>query len=299
MALEISNRHSAGELRAMARRERNGRVASRLLAIANALDGMSRADAARAAGMDRQTLRDWVLRYDAEGVAGLRDRPKGHPAPRLTDGELAALSNVIFRVPTPRTTASRPGRCRSSAAGSGRISARACIRPACRASCARTASRGRRRGRATPPRIQGRSSASKKGAPRGAEGGAPSPSRQADRAVVPGRGAGRTEGAALPSLVDPWAAPARPLRPTLRVDLHLWRRRAGDGAVLRSRPALRQQGDDEPLSGRVRQDHSGRRSCRHGPRRRRLARQGGARGARGDHPSRLLKNSVLDVIRGT
>ena len=101
MALEISDRHSAGELRAMARREKNGRVASRMLAIANALDGMSRADAARAAGMDRQTLRDWVVRYGADGVAGLQDRPKGHPAPRLTEGELAALSNVIFRSPDP------------------------------------------------------------------------------------------------------------------------------------------------------------------------------------------------------
>ncbi|SKA37350.1 winged helix-turn-helix domain-containing protein [Consotaella salsifontis] len=103
MALEISDRHSAGELRAMARRETNGRVGSRMLAIANALDGMSRADAARAAGMDRQTLRDWVVRYEAEGVAGLRDRPKGHPAPRLTEGELATLSNVIFLGPDPET----------------------------------------------------------------------------------------------------------------------------------------------------------------------------------------------------
>ena len=49
MALEISDRHSATELRTMARRETNGRVASRMLAIANALDGLSRADAARAA----------------------------------------------------------------------------------------------------------------------------------------------------------------------------------------------------------------------------------------------------------
>src|SRR3954469_3439116 len=42
----------------------NARVARRILAIANALDGMSREEAARSAGMDRQTLRDWVLRYN-------------------------------------------------------------------------------------------------------------------------------------------------------------------------------------------------------------------------------------------
>lgn len=45
-------------LRRRARLERDGRIAARLLTIANALDGMSRADAARAAGMDRQALRD-------------------------------------------------------------------------------------------------------------------------------------------------------------------------------------------------------------------------------------------------
>jgi hypothetical protein len=52
----------------LARRERDGRVSGRLLALANALDGMSREAAARAAGMDRQTLRDWVHR-----VRGRRD----------------------------------------------------------------------------------------------------------------------------------------------------------------------------------------------------------------------------------
>ena len=60
MALSIRADVSAVELRALARRERTGRVSSRLLGIANALDGMSRAEAARAAGMDRQTLCDWV-----------------------------------------------------------------------------------------------------------------------------------------------------------------------------------------------------------------------------------------------
>lgn len=101
MVLTIREDLSVSELRALARRERNGRVASRLLALANALDGMNRADAAKAAGMDRQTLRDWVLRYNADGVAGLRDRPKGHPPQRLSEGEQACLANVIFRGPDP------------------------------------------------------------------------------------------------------------------------------------------------------------------------------------------------------
>src|SRR3954469_2642695 len=83
VAVAIATGRTPAELRAMARRERDGRVSGRLLALANALDGMSRDRAARAAGMDRQTLRDWVHRYNAEGVEGLRDRPRpGRPCGR-------------------------------------------------------------------------------------------------------------------------------------------------------------------------------------------------------------------------
>ena len=68
------------ELRRLARLERDGRVASRLLALAAVLDGASRAEAARIGGMDRQTLRDWVHRFNAAGVEGLHDRPRsGRP----------------------------------------------------------------------------------------------------------------------------------------------------------------------------------------------------------------------------
>jgi len=57
----------AEELRRLARLEADGRVACRLIALANALDGMSREQAAGQAGMDRQTLRDWVIRFNARG----------------------------------------------------------------------------------------------------------------------------------------------------------------------------------------------------------------------------------------
>src|SRR5436309_9461561 len=66
----------AGELRREARRCRDGAASRRMLALALVLEGASREEAARAAGMDRQTLRDWVHRYDEEGLAGLRDRPR-------------------------------------------------------------------------------------------------------------------------------------------------------------------------------------------------------------------------------
>ena len=73
-SLPIRRDMSAAELRALARKESDARVLRRLLALAMALDGTNREEAARQTGMDRQTLRDWVVRYNAEGVDGLRDR---------------------------------------------------------------------------------------------------------------------------------------------------------------------------------------------------------------------------------
>src|SRR5512132_640265 len=76
----IRNDIPAEELRRLARQENDGRVACRLLGLANVVDGMNRKRAARQAGMDRQTLRDWVIRFNAEGIEGLRDRPRsGRP----------------------------------------------------------------------------------------------------------------------------------------------------------------------------------------------------------------------------
>ncbi len=87
------------ELRSMARRERSPRTATRLLAIAHALEGSSRAEAARLAGMERQALRDAIIRYNEDGFEGLRDRPKSGRRPRLSDGEQASLRAVILRGP--------------------------------------------------------------------------------------------------------------------------------------------------------------------------------------------------------
>jgi putative transposase len=61
--LKIRKDRTPAVLRKLAQAEPDARVARRLLAIANALGGMSRAAAAASAGMDRQTLRDWVIRY--------------------------------------------------------------------------------------------------------------------------------------------------------------------------------------------------------------------------------------------
>src|SRR3954452_16498025 len=74
--LSIRTAGAPAELRRLARREQDGRVGARLLALANALDGLPRERAAELAGMSGQTLGDWVHRYNAEGVAGLRDRSR-------------------------------------------------------------------------------------------------------------------------------------------------------------------------------------------------------------------------------
>ena len=100
-ALTIRDDLTPEALRRKARHEPNRRAALRLLAIANALEGMSRAEAARLAGMERQALRDAVVRYNAEGLAGLYDRPKPGRPPRLSEAEQAALAARVFRGPDP------------------------------------------------------------------------------------------------------------------------------------------------------------------------------------------------------
>jgi transposase len=99
VALEIRTDLSAGELRALARREKDPRAASRMYAIAHALEGLSRAEAARLAGMERQALHDAVVRYNSEGLAGLHDRPKGHARPVLSDEESARLKQIVLAGP--------------------------------------------------------------------------------------------------------------------------------------------------------------------------------------------------------
>ena len=86
---------SAAELRAKARLCADARQACRILSIAMVLDGASRAEAARAGGMDRQTLRDWVHRYNEAGLDGLLDQPRsGRPA-RLSWVEQGQVSRWV------------------------------------------------------------------------------------------------------------------------------------------------------------------------------------------------------------
>ena len=100
-ALAIRQDLPAAALRRLGRDEPDRRAAMRLLAIAHALDGFSRAEAARLAGMERQALRDAVLRYNAQGPGGLRDRPRSGRPEALTEGQQAALKAWVLRGPNP------------------------------------------------------------------------------------------------------------------------------------------------------------------------------------------------------
>src|SRR3954464_8328963 len=91
----------AVELRREARRCRDTAASRRMLALALVLEGSSREEAARAAGMDRQTLPDRVHRYDAEGLPGLRDRPRSGRRPRLTPEQEAELATAVEQGPDP------------------------------------------------------------------------------------------------------------------------------------------------------------------------------------------------------
>src|SRR5271166_5774752 len=99
--LSIRRDRTPEVLRKLAKAEADARISRRLLAIANALSGMSRKEAAEAAGMDRQTLRDRVIRYNADGLAGLYDGwGEGRP-PRLDVHEQAELMRIVLAGPDP------------------------------------------------------------------------------------------------------------------------------------------------------------------------------------------------------
>ena len=88
-------------LRRLARRENDRRASARMFAIANALEGMSRAEAARLAGMERQALHDAVVRYNSAGLEGLHDRPRPPRPGKLDAVELRTLSALILDGPGP------------------------------------------------------------------------------------------------------------------------------------------------------------------------------------------------------
>ena len=93
--------HTAGALRALACGDASPRKVKRLLALANALDGMSFTTAAIAAGCERQALCDAAKRYNAEGLDGLDDRPRSGRRRRLNAEQEQTFGAIVLGGPDP------------------------------------------------------------------------------------------------------------------------------------------------------------------------------------------------------
>lgn len=101
-AVAITRRDlTASGLRQAAGKVRDAKAARRMLALALVLEGVDRKTAAETCGMDRQTLRDWVHRTNAEGLAGLANQPGGARPRRLDAGQLAGLASWVEAGPDP------------------------------------------------------------------------------------------------------------------------------------------------------------------------------------------------------
>jgi transposase len=94
-SVELRDDFDAVSVRRLARDADDADQARRLLAIAAVYEGMSRTDAARMGGMDRQTLRDWAHRFNAEGAAGLINRAAPGNPRRLTPAQEAELETLV------------------------------------------------------------------------------------------------------------------------------------------------------------------------------------------------------------
>jgi len=91
---------NANALRKLAGQNSDASVTRRLLALALVLEGQGRAEAAKSCGMDRQTLRDWVIRYNAHGIPGLSDQPHGGGAkPKLSIEEKQQVAAWVRQGP--------------------------------------------------------------------------------------------------------------------------------------------------------------------------------------------------------
>ncbi len=94
-AIAITGEWTAFELRRLAAASNHANQSRRLLSLAAVLDGMNRTEAARIGGMDRQTLRDWVHRFNERGPDGLKDDLARDKPRRLTAAQQAELAAIV------------------------------------------------------------------------------------------------------------------------------------------------------------------------------------------------------------
>lgn len=101
VAIALRDDFSGPVLRKLGKVTKDAAQARRLLALAEIYDGGSRSDASRIGGVGLQTVRDWVLRFNARGPAGLIDGKAPGNASKLDDAQRRALADVVERGPIP------------------------------------------------------------------------------------------------------------------------------------------------------------------------------------------------------
>ena len=94
-AIKLGTDFTARELRRLAKKAKDVNRSRRLLSLAAVLNGMSRTEAAMIGGMDRQTLRDWVHRFNTAGPDGLLDNWASGPTTRLSAAQKAELTRIV------------------------------------------------------------------------------------------------------------------------------------------------------------------------------------------------------------
>lgn len=100
-ALLLRADFDAAALRQLARKSKDTRQVRRLLALAAVYDGANRGEAAKAGGMDRQSLRDWVIAFNACGPEGLHDAKRSGAPPKLNAVGQAKLKEIVIAGPDP------------------------------------------------------------------------------------------------------------------------------------------------------------------------------------------------------
>ncbi len=100
-AVPLRGDYGAGALRELAKRCASGSQTRRLLALAEIYDGGTRGDAARIGGVGLQTVRDWVLRFNGEGPAGLVDGKAPGAPPKLNQAQRQAVARMVESGPLP------------------------------------------------------------------------------------------------------------------------------------------------------------------------------------------------------
>ena len=100
-SIPLRTDYNANDLRRLSRNSSNSKQTRRLLALALIYDGNPRHEAARHVNVDVQSIRDWVLRFNAEGPEGLIDKKSTGAPTRLNAKQMAALARVVEDGPVP------------------------------------------------------------------------------------------------------------------------------------------------------------------------------------------------------